>query len=235
MPLETVYARTALLMLPPALLLIPLTRRLRACAAHSPDVHTALPADCLRQSLRRPRVLLLLAANGLVFSVFSLMFFFLTTFTAQSGVGDPGLFFTVSTAMMIGIRLLLGHLFDRYDKATLAMASLAALAVGLLLLGAATSATGFYAAAAVYGAGGGAATPLMNSLMFAISPPLFRGLNTNLMLEMVDAGFFIGPAGCGLALSSGLGRTPVLAACVECVLLAAPLHLPLRHASPEEP
>ena len=43
------------------------------------------------------------------------------------------------------------------------------------------------------------------------------------MLEMVDAGFFVGPALCGLALAGGLGPGPILGVGVAVLIISATL------------
>lgn len=230
-PQAAIYTYTALLMLPPALLLLPLSRQVRASGAAGAG-GASLPGGSLAANLRQPRVIMLLLANGLVFCVFSSMFFFLKTFCAMAGLGDPGLFFTVATGVMIATRVVFGPLFDRFDKGVLAAVSLLLFAAGVLMLSVMTSLAVFYAAAVVYGVGVGSATPLMNGLMFTISQPKYRGLNTNLMLEMVDAGFFLGPAACGLALSAGFGPGPILAVCVAALALSACLMGLLRNSNP---
>lgn len=232
-PQAAIYTYTALLMLPPACLLLPLSRQVRAAGAGRSG-GASLPGGSLAANLRQPKIIMLLLSNGLVFCVFSSMFFFLKTFCAMSGLGDPGLFFTVATGVMIATRVFFGPLFDRFDKGRLAAASLLLFAAGVLMLTVMTSLAVFYAAAVAYGVGVGSATPLMNGLMFSLSEPKFRGLNTNLMLEMVDAGFFLGPAACGLALSAGFGPGPILAACVAALVLSACLMALLGTSNPPE-
>lgn len=78
----------------------------------------------------------------------------------------------------------------------------------------------------MYGVGIGAATPLLNGLMFVVSKPEYRGLNTNLMLEMVDAGFILGPVAGGLAVAGGVGQLPILMGCAGAAILAALLMIP---------
>lgn len=229
-PIGRIYTYTALLMIPPACLLLPLSKLVRTAKADLSENGGKMPRGSLWANLRRPKILMLLTANGLVFCVFSSMFFFLKTFCAMSGLGDPSLFFTCATGVMIVSRIFLGPLFDKFDKGILAAISLLLFATGVLMLTVMNSLTVFYAAAIVYGAGVGSATPLMNGLMFTISQPQYRGLNTNLMLEMVDAGFFIGPAACGLALAAGLGVTPILAACVTILFLSACLMALLKNS-----
>lgn len=233
-PLGSIYTYTAALMVPPALLLIPLAHHLRAQKNKSSGDREAQPRAAFLNNLRQPQVLMLLAANGLFFSVFSLFFFFLKTFCANSDIGNPGLFFTTSTGVTIGIRVFFGALFDKYNKALLAVGSLLVFVYAFFLLTIMASDTIFYVAAVLYGVGVGAATPLMNGLMFSISKPQYRALNTNLMLEMVDAGFFIGPALCGVALATGLERSTILTTCMFFIFGAIALIFPLRNIPSQE-
>ena len=175
---------------------------------------------------------MLLLVNGLVFSVFSLIFFFLKTFADATHFGDVGIFFTISTSAMISIRFVMGALFDAVNKALLGIISLGLFAAGIGLMGGINSTGQFYGVAILYGMGIGAATPLLNSLMFVISKPEYRGMNTNLMLEMVDLGFFMGPLIGGLALAGGLVAESILACCTGVIILAAILLIPLLKTSP---
>ncbi|MBC17435.1 MAG: hypothetical protein CL942_14350 [Desulfovibrio sp.] len=222
-PQGIIYSYTALLMAPPAFLLFPLSKILRSMDAGPSGAATEAAKGSMWDNLRHPKVLMLLIANGLVFSVFSSMFFFLKTFTTMYGFGDPGLFFMAATGVMIATRLFFGPLFDRFDKGVLAAGSLLLFGLGVFMISIMDSLFVFYAASVVYGVGVGSATPLMNGLMFSISQPRFRGLNTNLMLEMVDAGFFVGPALCGLALAGGLGPGPILGVGVAVLIISATL------------
>ena len=233
-PGGAVYSYTALVMLVPACLLLPLAGYLKKTGAGLAEAQKSLPRGSLFRNLRQPKIVALLLANGLVFCVFSSMFFFLKTFCATSGLGDPGLFFTAATGVTITVRLFFGPLFDRFDKGKLAAASLLLFAAGVLLLTVLDSLAVFYAAAVLFGAGVGSATPVMNALVFTLSPPQYRGLNTNLMLEMVDAGFLIGPTACGLALAAGSGFPSILGGCVAALLLSACLMFLLKNASVQQ-
>ncbi len=221
-----IYACTAVLMLPCGLLLIPLSRRLSLQKEAEDFSRIKLPKGSILANLRQKKIILVLLVNGLVFSVYALVFFFLKTFSAQMGLGDVGLFFSVSTLVMILIRFVLGPLFDRFDKAIMSILSLVVFAVGLGLLGFVDSIMQFYGIAVLYGMGMGAASPLLNGLMFMISDPRFRGLNTNLMLEMVDAGFFVGPLAGSLAVA-GFRPEVILICCAGIIGLSAILILPL--------
>ncbi len=225
-PQPRIYFYTAQVLLCTALLLIPLKKMVAKRSGTEQALGQRLPKGSVWANLRQVRISLLLFANCLVFSSFSLIFFFLKTFSGQSRIGDAGLFFTVSTLVMIASRLVLGPLFDRFDKAAMIIASLGVFAASLWLLGMVASASQFYGVAAMYGLGVGAATPLLNGLMFVVSKPEYRGLNTNLMLEMVDAGFILGPVAGGLAVAGGVGQLPILMGCAGAAILAALLMIP---------
>ncbi|MHC4874026.1 MAG: MFS transporter, partial [Planctomycetota bacterium] len=221
--LSAIYCFTALLMFPAGILMIPLAKQVKKNLPDEATAPSRLPKGSLLENLKQGKILCLLTANGMVISVFAVIFFFMKKFTADAKIGDPGLFFTIATFAMIGVRIFLGRLFDKFNKAVLAIASLVVLAAGLFLLSSFASLNIFYAAAVVYGIGIGAVTPLMNGLMFTISKPIYRGLNTNLMLEMVDVGFFTGPVLCAFAINQGLSQTNIIWGCIGLVAVAAGL------------
>lgn len=74
-PLGTVYSYTAFVMLPPALLLIPLAKHVRKLGLSSHQRDEKLPKGSLWLNISQPKIMLLLIANGLVFAVFALVFF----------------------------------------------------------------------------------------------------------------------------------------------------------------
>jgi len=223
-----VYFYTGLILAGSAILLIPLNKIVKS---HYPvpgqEGEPVSPKGHIWINLRQGSILALLLANGLVFSAFSLVFFFLKTFSGTMGMGDAGLFFTVSTLVMIVSRIVMGPLFDKFNKAALILISLGVFSISLFFLGQVTSNGQFYGIAVLYGLGVGGATPLLNGLMFMVSEPEYRGLNTNLMMEMVDAGFFLGPIAGGLAVANGAGPKSILMGCAAAAFLAACLMIPL--------
>ncbi|MCK5687484.1 MFS transporter [bacterium] len=225
--MTNVYSFTAFFMIPPLFLLIPLSKHLKSHVSGNSKIADKLPKGSLWLNIKQPKILCLLGANGLLFAVFSLIFFFLKTFCAESGFGNPGIFFTIFTGVMIGIRVLLGPMFDKFNKAPMTIISFIILAVGLFLLRSVESTFRFYSAAVIYGIGVGAAAPLMNGMMFNISSPVYRGLNTNLMMEMIDLGFFLGPAICGFALSTGFSQANIISVCIGAIVMAAFLMIPM--------
>ena len=223
-----VYFYTGLILAGSAILLIPLRKIAKSyCPVPGKEREPAPPKGQILINLRQGSVLALLLANGLVFSAFSLVFFFLKTFSGTMGMGDAGLFFTVSTLVMIASRIFMGPLFDKFNKAALILISLGIFSISLFFLSQVTSNGQFYTIAVLYGLGVGMATPLLNSLMFIVSEQEYRGLNTNLMMEMVDAGFFLGPIAGGAAVANGAGPKSILMSCAAAAFLAACLMIPL--------
>lgn len=179
----------------------------------------------LFEDLRDPKVLIVLIVNLLLYSGYTAIFFFLEGYGKKIGVNNPGLFFTIATMVMIGVRLFAGSAFDRVNKGRLAALCMA----GLTLCYAALSLSGntfpFYAIGFFVGFGWGIVMPVLNALMFDISVPCFRGLNLNLSLVMMQGGFFVGPLAGGFVLGSW-GYGALFCFCSALSLLAAIL-LPL--------
>jgi MFS family permease len=143
-----------------------------------------------------------------------------------------GAFFSALTAVMIGIRLLAGRLFDRFDKAKLAALSFGMIALGHLAL--ATLPIGMAPViGAFFGLGLGAGYPALNGLMFELSEPRFRPQNANLMMFGVQLGSFLGPA-VGGALVASFGYGGYFRGSILLALASAGLSLLLVRASSRE-
>jgi predicted MFS family arabinose efflux permease len=145
------------------------------------------------EDLKDRRVLIVLAVNLLLYSGYTTIFFFLEGYYRKMGIENPGFFFTIATITMIGIRLFGGTLFDKFNKSSLTLWSMAGLALCYALLSFTSHYSFFYLLAFFTGLGWGIVMPVLNALMFEISAPHFRGLNLNLSLTMMQGGFFVGP------------------------------------------
>ncbi len=157
--------------------------------------------DLILRNLKDRRVLTLLLLMLLLYSSYTPVFFFLEGYAVKSGIANPGLFLTLSIVGEIGVRLLAGKLFDRFNKVYLVAGALASIGLGYLALAHVAGAAMFYGLGLFLGLGWGVAMPVMNALLFDISPPQLRGFNTNLGVQMFQAGFFIGPLMGGLILT----------------------------------
>ncbi len=145
------------------------------------------------EDIKDRNVVILFLVNLLLYSGYTAVFFFLKDYGIKIGIANPGIFFTIATAAMIGIRLLSGTLFDKLNKVSLAAWSLTGLTVCYVALAHTHSRGLFYALSLLFGIGWGIVMPLLNALMFDLSQPRFRGFNLNLSLVFMQGSFFIGP------------------------------------------
>jgi hypothetical protein len=106
---------------------------------------------------------------------------------------------------MISVRALGAALFDKTNKLSTLQKTLAFLTPCLILLPIAAFPAAYYLLAALYGLCMGVILPLLNALLFSASPPLMRGLNTNMTLFTMDVAYFVVPYLGGLIIASGAG------------------------------
>ncbi|HTY24990.1 MAG TPA: MFS transporter [Desulfomonilaceae bacterium] len=165
--------------------------------AHSTD---RIGLQDLKGNLKDRGILLLLFLSLLVWTSFTPVFYFLKGYGEKIGITNPGWFFTISTLMEILVRLVAGHMFDRLDKSRLLLASMMWLAGGNFVLAAFPGPETFYAMSVFLGLGWGVAMPVLSGLVFDMSEARFRALNSNLAMEMFQAGFFVGPVAGGAVL-----------------------------------
>ncbi len=144
-------------------------------------------------SLGDRKVILLLLSTLLVFCGYSAIFYYLKQYGLSAGIANANLFFSIATLVMIAIRLFGGWLFDRYNKAWFSAMGLLAVAVCYGGLPWCRDIRLFFMLAAFIGFGWGIAMPLQAAAMFDISTPSTRAVNQNLLLVMMQGGFFLGP------------------------------------------
>lgn len=198
------YAGVALLAIPALLLLVWGGPRLEAALAGLDQGLTRRPSRAeLVADLREPAVRALLAFNLCFYLSYSAVFYFLKDFASHFGGHAVGDFFLLSTAMILVVRLAGSLILDRFPKLPLLVLATGSLALTVMFLALTTSAHGLRLLALCYGLGVGLALPLLNALLFQQSPPALRGVNTNLSLFMMDAGFFLTPWLGGLFLAGG--------------------------------
>ncbi len=155
----------------------------------------------LAEGLRSGPVRVLLAVNLVFYSAYTSLFFFFKDFATARGMVNPGYFFTVAMIAMIVVRLAGSRYFDRMRKALICAVSMGVLAVCHVLLGFAQGSGSFLFLAVIFGVLWGVGIPLTMALLLDISETRFRGLNMNLSLVMMQAGFFVGPLVGGLLLA----------------------------------
>jgi len=189
----TGYALAGLVLLPAGGLVVALRRRIQSRTPPPGEEHPPPSGSEPRAGPKDPRLLLVLAIGVTYFTNWSSLYYLFKGFATERGLANVGAFFSALTAVMIGIRLLAGRLFDRFDKAKLAALSFGMIALGHLALS--TSPIGMAPLiGAFFGLGLGAGYPALNGLMFEMSEPRFRAQNANLMMFGVQLGSFLGPA-----------------------------------------
>jgi MFS family permease len=187
------YALAGLALVPAAGLILALRRRVPP-PADAPGDAPHLPSWAhLRASLGHRRLVAVLALGVAYFANWSSLYYLFKGFASERGLGNVGAFFSVLTAVMIGIRLVGGRLFDRFDKAHLAAYSFGMIALGHLALASLPIGTAPFVGA-FFGLGLGAGYPALNGLVFELSEPRFRPQNANLMMFAIQLGSFLGPA-----------------------------------------
>jgi predicted MFS family arabinose efflux permease len=147
----------------------------------------------VKENLKDSRILSLLLLSLVVWTTFTPVFYFLEGQGKTIGILNPGWFFTLSTVAEIAVRLVGGSLFDRGNKSLALAGSMGLLGAGFIAMASVNGAYMFYALGIFLGLGWGLAMPLLNGLMFDLSRPRFRALNSNLAMEMFQCGFFLGP------------------------------------------
>ncbi len=176
----------------------------------------------LLADLRDRKTATLLMVQFLLYTSYTIVFFFLKGYALGKGIENPGFFFTIATMAMIGVRIAGSAFFDRFNKAVLTGVSLAGLAAVYWALGAFCRPGTFYVLALFAGLGWGIAMPVVIALMFDVSEPHLRSMNLNLSLLMMQAGFFAGPFAGGMILSHE-GYRPLFFFIVSISLVAAGL------------
>jgi len=184
---------TMSLFLVPALALI-LFMSLRAKRAGSGDGQ-ARPVnyrDMLRTASTAP-IALLLGIITLYVTTFSAVFFMAKGYFQVRGFDNVGVFFTLQMVCMIMVRLIGNRHFDRMRKMRLIRLCFFLTAMSCALMAWADTLPLVYASAVIMGLGMGVGSPAMSSLMFSISEPRFKGINSNLVTMFQQLGGFLGP------------------------------------------
>jgi predicted MFS family arabinose efflux permease len=154
----------------------------------------------IKENLSNFKVFMLLFVSFLVWTSFTMIFYFIKGFGDELKILNPGWFLTVATIMEISVRVVAGKYLDKFNKNKQLLLSLIWLAVGYVGLTQVTTPAGFYVFAVILGLGWSVVFPVMNGYLFESSSPRFRALNQNLAAEMYQAGFSIGPLAGGFLL-----------------------------------
>ena len=221
------FGRVLLLSAPVALLPIVMMLCVRRPERAAPTASPGLAGASA--SLRSRPVALLLLASVALYAGYAAVFFYLRQLGATLGIANAGFFFSAATLVMMLARLFGGIYFDRFDKRVLSTAGFVIVAVSYALLPFADHPSLFFALALPLGLGWGVVMPLQSALMFDRSSVAARALNQNLLMAMMQVGFFVGPAAAGLLLAAA-GFAGLFAAAALATLIAALATAALRKA-----
>lgn len=180
----------------------------------------------IREDLAGFEIRALLVFALMTYTSFAIVFFYIKGFAKTIGVAEVGPFFLVNATVMIAVRLAGIKWFDRFDKAWVCSGCLATLAIVFVLMGRVDTPAHLYLAGGILGLAWGSLTPLLSAMVFDFSQPRFRAMNSNLVVEMIDGGFALGPliAGAILGFQSYTFLFFILAAVNgACLFLTVPL------------
>ncbi len=190
----TIYRAVTILAIPALVLLVVLQKRLKTALGKVEGVLVRRPQmDEIRNNLKDPRICILLGVNLFVYICYATVFYFMKGYATANSITEVGWFFTIATLVMIALRLAGGLFFDRFDKTRLIESAMFLLVPCFLLLGHTSGNSMLYLMACYYGLCIGFIMPLLNALLFDVSRPELRGVNVNLALFAMDAGFFLSP------------------------------------------
>lgn len=184
------YLDMSLLLAPGLVLIWLIGRRLTRRDGAKP---TPISLPDMYRNAATPPVPLVLLLNTLYIVTFSSLFFLAKGLFLSRGYTTVGYYFSIQMCCMIVVRLFGNRLFDRVRKIWLIRWSFGLSALSFLLAARAGSLAGLYGSAAAMGLGMGLGSPALYGLMFNISSPRFKALNSNLMMLSLQLGNFFGP------------------------------------------
>lgn len=113
---------------------------------------------------------------------------FLPLFAKAHDLGNPGVFFTVYSLVVVVSRPLAGRLSDRFGRAAVIIPGMASLAAAMVTLAYITSTSGMLVAAVLKGIGFGVVQPAIMALAVDRSAPHERGLALATLMGAFDVG-----------------------------------------------
>jgi len=225
-----IYAGVSVFSLIGIVLLISVRGRIHAAMDRMDSVlMRPLTLSEIRGNFRQRAVVILLLSMLFIYLAHATFFYFMKNLSLQTGVGNVGVFFTVSMLTMIAMRVFGASFFDRLNKLRFLQAVLFLLILCLVALPNTSTQSAYYLLAAVYGGTIGAALPILNALIFSTSVPALRGLNINLTLFAMDAGYFLTPYLGGILIALGASFGILFYTAAVYTLLCLTLVLNLRY------
>lgn len=186
------YRDMSLLLLPGLVLIACISRRQKTDGRPSKAPAGISFLDMCRNAAAPP-IAMVLGLNTIYIVTFSSLFFLAEGLFQSRGHSTVGLYFSIQMFCMIVIRALGNRLFDRVPKVWLIRVSFAMSAVSFLLAARSSGLPGLYASSFVMGIGMGVSSPALYGLMFGLSSPRFKTVNSNLMMLSLQIGNFLGP------------------------------------------
>ena len=215
-----IYRGVTILAVPGFVFLLILRKRLKSLLGGMERALISRPKlDEIRQNLKEPRIILLLAVNLFLYLCYASVFFFMKGYAAANSISEVGGFFTIATLVMIALRLSGGLFFDKIDNIRMLQVFTFLLVPCLVLFGYMKTDRMLYLMAGYYGLCIGFIMPLLNASLFDVSPPHLRGVNTNLALFVMDAGFFLSPYVGGAYIASGHSFSSIFNICAGFILI----------------
>ena len=136
----------------------------------------------------------------------------LPLFADEAGLGNPGLFFTVFSVVVLVLRGPLGRMSDRRGRVAVVAPGLSVTFVALLVLSQAQSTTTMLVVAVLYAVGVGAAQPTLMAMTVDRAGPQERGAAMGTYTTAMDLGIGVGSVVWGVvAQSLGFGAMYVAA------------------------
>jgi MFS family permease len=125
---------------------------------------------------------------------------FLPLFVQAHNLGNPGLFFTVYSIIVVGSRPFAGRLADRFGRATVIVPGMACLVVAMTILAYTTTQWGLLWSAALQGLGFGCVHPAIMALVVDRSTQHDRGPALATLMGAFDVGVGLSAIGLGQVL-----------------------------------
>ena len=134
-----------------------------------------------------PSAMILIIASGVCCVIV-----FVGVFARTNGLGNAGLFFVLSAAMMIATRFASGLFMDRYRPLFILLPALLSAALALILLSQAQTRVALLAAGVLFGLGFGVIVPLLGSVAVKRSPRERSGVANSMYYLALNLGFGFG-------------------------------------------
>jgi len=142
-------------------------------------------------------------------------------FSQSLGIGNKGLYFTVYFLSSLFSRVIVGKVSDKYGRVIIIKIGLTIVLIGLILTGNAENKFMFLVGAALYGFGGGVASPTVFAWTVDLSDQKFRGRGISTMFLSLEIGIGLGALASGWLFSNETANLPlVFWVCAALVLMA---------------